>query len=356
MARASVARKPKHVAHGMTSRNIDDLMTVNEQLAALIDARVPLDFGLGAETRHSHRVLERFHASVARQVSRGEPLYGAVKENTTAPRAYRYLMLSWLRGGQLSSVVQHSHDVAASSEDAQRALRAGFFYPLLLCFLVYLGTIGFCLYLVPVLTAMYDSPDVRPGPWLELMRMLAETLPSWVAIPPAVFLIWAFWKFWSRRRCTARGSLAAVLKSPASARHNAHFAELLADLLDAGTPRDEALELAAGATGHESLLAAARAESNDNSAAQQREIDSTLSKQLPPLLRWALFSAEAEPQRSSVIRLAAGVYRNAAQQRTRRASSLIALVALIVVGGGITLLYGLMLFLPMVEMLRAIPL
>ena len=53
---------------------LDDFVAWNDQLAALVQAGVPLDFGLGASGADLTESLKRINAAVARRVSRGESL------------------------------------------------------------------------------------------------------------------------------------------------------------------------------------------------------------------------------------------------------------------------------------------
>ncbi|MFV2067969.1 MAG: hypothetical protein ACC645_13430, partial [Pirellulales bacterium] len=81
---------------------------------------------------------------------------------------------------------------------------------------------------------------------------------------------------------------------------------------------------------------------------------SRLAQQFPPLMRWALGATGKEIDRGRALRAAATVYRQSAQRRTRRLQVVAPAVACVAIGGTATLLYGLALFLPVVELLRAL--
>jgi hypothetical protein len=77
-------------------------------------------------------------------------------------------------------------------------------------------------------------------------------------------------------------------------------------------------------------------------------------QELPPFLRWALFESDGSIDRQAALAAAADIYRAKARQRLARWQTVAPIVLCIVVGGGITLLYGLALFVPIVDMLRGL--
>jgi type II secretory pathway component PulF len=134
----------------------------------------------------------------------------------------------------------------------------------------------------------------------------------------------------------------------------ANFAELLANLLDSGAPLPEAMRIAADAWNDSSL-----AEATNRLAANLRQNqnvadESHLAARFPPFLRWALLHSEGTTGRAAALRMAASVYRDGARHRQQRLRVLAPLVMAVVLGGGATLLYGLALFVPLVNLLRGI--
>ena len=340
----SLNRRP-----AMTKREMDELMSVGEQLTTLIAADVPLAVGLGTDSRHAATTVERTNAAIARHVSRGDSLYQAVEQCNVAPANYRYFLLAWLRGSNLTGLLDCSHHLAQRANQQCYGLRASLYYPLLVCILAYLGTIGFCIYLVPALVAIYETNT--PGPWLRLLQGIRDTLPYWAPLPPLllVFLVAGNWLARRRNRAVTH---ALVSSSPGAIQQHAALADLLSQLLAVGTPRDEALQLAVGTCGNARLLSTIR---ELRSSSPQSEFPSqAISAQLPPLLAWTLFAPEAAAWRPALLHTVADLYRDHAQARAQRNLNLLALFLFVVLGGGVTLAYALMLMLPVVEMLRSI--
>ena len=121
----------------------------------------------------------------------------------------------------------------------------------------------------------------------------------------------------------------------------------MARVLTAGAPLNEALRLAAGANGdtHPEANALPQPALAEHSEAAGR---------LPPFMRYALWQSETGVGRVRALRMAAELYRASARRRADRVRLIAPLVLCAILGGGVTLLYGLSLFVPIIEMLRTL--
>ena len=343
---------------------LDDLKVLNEQLAALTEAGVPLDLGLGQTGKRAAGSLEKINSIVGRRVEHGEPLSDALDgDEATTPTPYRSLVQLGLRSGNLYAALDGSNQLAASVDQSRYAVRAALLYPLVLCLLAYIGMIGFCLVMVPVFTNLHHSLRIRTGFGLQTLQSLRNTLPVWALIPPAAVVLWLGWKLLNRWRPVSsyQRTGAIVGKIPGIGRafqqvRAANFADSLATLLEHGISLEEGLRLAANATGDANLTEGTRAMT---AALRQGELpsdDGPVALLFPPLLRWALWHSEATGGRVRSLRMAATIYRQSAQRRTERLRLIAPIVACVVIGGGVTLMYGLALFVPVVELLDALTL
>jgi type II secretory pathway component PulF len=71
-------------------------------------------------------------------------------------------------------------------------------------------------------------------------------------------------------------------------------------------------------------------------------------------MRWALFQSEPTVGRKRALHMAAAFYRDASTQSMRRAKLIAPIIGLVFLGGTVTLLYGLALFVPVIQMLKAV--
>jgi type II secretory pathway component PulF len=134
----------------------------------------------------------------------------------------------------------------------------------------------------------------------------------------------------------------------------AGFAEMLASLLDAGVPLPDALSLSAAHLEDASLIRTTRELAQSFQSGREPAEDSAVAGSFPPFLRWAIFQADGAIGRARALRMAANVYRQSAQRRLGRMRVVVPLVACVVLGGGITLLYALALFVPVAQMIQGL--
>jgi type II secretory pathway component PulF len=346
----------------METPTLDDFVAWNDQLAALFDAGVPLDVSLGAPGTNATEAVKRINATVARRVKSGESLSDAVEDDEQlVPASYRSLVQLGLHSGDLAATLDGSNRVAESVDNSRFAIQSSFIYPLIVCCLAFVGLILFCLYLVPTLVAMYSSLRVRPGSGLRVLQMLRESLPYWIAIPPIALLLY-FVRLWQTKR---KGGLSSGRRAGVSAwlpgmrqslfqERCASFAASLANLVESEVPIVEALPLAARACGDSRLVGSAESLAEALEQGQNPIDDSPLAKQFPPFLRWALLHSDATVGRARALHMAAGIYRESAQRREEKLRIIAPIVVCVLLGGGATLLYGLSLFVPVVQLLRAI--
>jgi type II secretory pathway component PulF len=343
----------------MESATLDDLMAMNEQLAALLAAGVPVDVGLGG--RYTPEVLEKINAAVARGVSRGASLAEAVESNrAAAPPAYLRTVELAIRSGDFPAALAGSTQVADLLNDSRNTVRLALFYPLVLCCVAYVGLVGLCLFLVPVLEGVAGEFRAKPGRGLGTLQALRDTLPIWVAIPPAALVLLFGWRRYRIRHAQLSSRVArSIAWLPGMSRaiddeRRAIFAGLLSKLLAEGMPFGEALPLAADACGDAKLSATAQELAAELELGRLPSDASRESLAFPPFLRWALWHAEESVGRVGALAMAADLYAAAARRRTARLGAVLPVLACVFLGGGVTLLYGLALFVPVVEMLRSV--
>lgn len=346
----------------MDTTSLDDLAALNEELAALADAGVPLDIALGDPRQPVAKSLERIRSTVARRVRRGETLEEALEGDADeVPASYRSLLEMQLHAGELSTVLDGSHRAAEAVDNTRDSLEFALIYPLILCLLAYLGLIGFCLYLVPVWQGMYESLHLEPGPAVRTVMAVRDAMPYWSVLIPLVLAVTIFIWQRTRRHCSVSSAIAAEapIRLPGARQtlyfeHCAQFAAALNALLAAGTPLDEALRIAGDAANDSNLRAGANLLANDMRCGALPDDSGRAARLFPPFLRWTLWHAEESTGRGPALDIAARLYRQLAERRADRLRVLAPIAAILLLGGTVTLLYGLALFAPFVELLRTL--
>lgn len=344
----------------MDRATLDDFMSLNDQLAAAVEAGVPLDVDLGRDTQEAAARLEKINALVARRVSQGSSLGAAIgNDDSVITPGYRCLMHLSLASSDFSTGLDLSNRLGQTVDRARYSGWLALFYPAIVCCLALFGLVGFCLFFLPVLESTHQSLRIASGDGLKTLQTLRATLPYWAGVLPISLVAVVSW---ARRRShnqTARvgaGPLAWVsgVSRTVSLARAANFAEATAALLQNGLPLSEAMRTAADTWNSAPLADATRALATRLALGQPNINDSQLAASFPPFLRWSLLDSEATIGRVRALQTAAELYRREAERRQERLQVVAPLVLAVVIGGGATLLYGLTLFVPVVEMLRAL--
>jgi len=344
------------VAIGLT---IDELVALNDEVAALVRSGVPLERGLvalGADERGRKGATAR---ALADRLERGESLVEAIAaEPGRFPALYRSLVAAGMRAGRLPAALEGLATYARHHAELRRAIGQALGYPLLILAIAYAMFIGFLVVVEPQLQATFDVLRFDGTPALAMLGAMARTIPYWVAIPPALLTALAIgWMLGDRATSLGRGGgggLVAWVPGVGGLLRLARrsmFADLLAELIDHRVPIDAAVSLAAEASGDPALIAAAGPFAA--SIRDGRSLDEAIGPGtgLPPLLRWLLGAGAHAGAIAPALRQAGRQYRERALKRAELLRIVLPVAMTILVGAVATLLYTLSLFVPMVQLL-----
>jgi general secretion pathway protein F len=357
---AQIALAAIHCEPRMQTTTLDEFMSWNDQLAAAIDAGVPLDLGLGGERGDAAGALEKINALVARRTSQGASLADAIQASDPAiPPAYRCLMQLSLSSGTPTAGLALSNQLARNVDKAWNLSRLALFYPALVCCLAFLGFVSFCFYFVPVLSETYNSLDIKQGEGMRALQLLRGTMPYWAVILPLGLIVSAEWirrrsrPLDERRRERLLDWIPGVSRAMFDERA-ADFAETLAAMLQNGADFDAALQVSAGVWNNPSLSEATRSLALQTTTGPATPDAIQLASRLPPFLRWALLHSDETTGRVCALKAAADIYHRSAVRRQKQLRIVLPLTVAVVIGGVATLVYGLALFVPVIEMLRGL--
>src|SRR5215213_8650630 len=169
-----------------------DFILLNEEIAALVRARVPLESHLvkiAAELPgKSGELAER----LARRMNAGESLADAVEiECATMPAAYRATVVAGSQGGQLAGAIESVVDSASRIEQLRRITGVALLYPMMVSIVAVALMSLIVTRVVPSFGLLSDS-QVGPIAWLLTWRL--TLLRTVVVVVGVLFILFAF--FW----------------------------------------------------------------------------------------------------------------------------------------------------------------
>ena len=111
---------------------LNDLIALNDEIAALVRAGVPLEQGLAELGADMPGRLGQVAAALAERTARGESLEQALTDQAVAlPPAYRAVVQAGVRAGRLPAALEAVAASARRTAETQRAAMVAVSYPLL---------------------------------------------------------------------------------------------------------------------------------------------------------------------------------------------------------------------------------
>jgi general secretion pathway protein F len=334
---------------------IDQLVALNDEIASLVRAGVPLELGLHETGIDSAGRLQEISTALAARMSAGATLPEALRaEETRLPVAYRTVVEAGLRAGRLPAALESLSNYARELVELRRQITLALLYPLIVASLAYLLFVVVIVDLVERLRETYELFRL-PIHWpLAIVVSLADAAGRWWWIPPVVLGISIVW--WM----TTGGAQILNFDGPSrplawfpgvgliSRRfQSANFADLLALLVEHDVPLGEAMRLSADATGNAALRNGARQLAATIERGNFGSPGGRFRYGLPPFLFWVLTRGQQNGGLPRLLRHAATIYRRRASNLANWFKVVFPIVTALVIGGGVTALYALTLFGPL---------
>lgn len=343
---------------------LDQLIALSDEMAALVRAGVPLDRGLVAAGRDLRGRAGRLASRLGDRLERGEALGTALEaDGETVPPFYRAVVEAGLRSGRLSKALEGLATYARSFAETRRAIGLALLYPMLVLLLTYGLFVMFTLWVAPKLASTFATFRLGGTRVLDTVGWLGEHLIYWVPIPPIVLLMLMIGWLRSGRASTLRpGRLTGLLRVVPGMRsvldlaQTADFADLMALMVEHGVPLDEAIGLAAEATGSPRLRASAGAVAERLRRGDPADEATAGPGGLPPMLSWVIATSGAMGPLGPALRHSAATYRSRAARKAEMLQALLPSVLLCAVGAVAGIIYVMAVFTPVVALWRELAL
>ena len=234
---------------------LDFLIGLCEEISALVRVGLPIEEALRQRSVRSSRKIEMHLKVLAAKLGTGQSLADAVRSDPAFPPVYAAVVEAGLRSGNLAGALDAiAHNARMLRETRLFLLRMSL-YPLFLFSVLWFVLAGIFLFTGPRFAAFFECFGATTL-MLGLMQKTAENFVPVVCAAVAVpILVWTLFFLWSVRtnRCTILqttgnrfllngipwiGQAAIQLQKEA-------FARILAILLKASLPLEEAILLAA---------------------------------------------------------------------------------------------------------------
>ena len=341
---------------------LDQLLALNEEIAALVRAGVPLDRGLLEAGRDVRGRLGRIAGVLGRRLNRGEGLVEALEaEERAIPPLYRAVVEAGVRAGRLPVALEGLAGYIRGLTDARRSIGLALWYPGLVVCLAYVLFVAMVMLVVPRFLAAVDSLGLATPAPLYWLGWASDTAHYWWPIGPIVLVVVAVALVPIRgrpRRSRRRLERAAAVPLDGVAAGRLRGRRLLRAAGPAArAPGPLSLGDGAGRRGHRLPADGPRGTTRPprrSRAANRppRPWTRPAPRAFPPMLRWTLATGQAQGSLGSVLHHLAGIYRRRAGYRAEQIALFLPAILTLAVGTSVVAFYGLSLFLPLVEMMR----
>jgi type IV pilus assembly protein PilC len=337
----------------------DDLIALNDQIAGMAKAGLPLDQGLASLSREMGRGrLRSVTAAIARDLAAGMPLPEAVeRRKNELPPFYVHLVTAGIRTGRLPDVLgtltAYARTVAATKSIVIEAL----FYPAVVTALAFLLLGGLVFFVLPQFEQTFRDFRMQLPLVTEIVLKIGRhPLP---ALGMPVVLISGLVLLWGLLRMSPRGQLvwtrivysAPVIGTLIRSARLAAFADLLAVLVEFEMPLPEAFRLAGEASSDP--LMSGRAAMIYARLNQGTALTAALRGFgfLPEWVAWMAGAGEQRGALAPALRQIAAVYRRQVDARAALLRSVLPAVVIIATAGLLVSTFAFAVMLPMIRLL-----
>lgn len=347
--------------------SLDQLLFLNDEIAALTRAGIPLEQGLFALSNDLPGRLGRVSASLACSLEAGASLQETLAlHDRQFPTVYRAVVQAGIRAGRLPAAFESLADTIRRVRDARRAVASALIYPLMLAAIAWGFFVFYVIYIAPRMATTFEAVAPPGRKLLDVIALLGRSVQYWgPGVPLLILLLTVFWWWQSARGALSQPwwngtffGLCPWLGRMIRAARTATFVDILNLLVRNDVPLHEALLLAAESSADARTLrsvrplaqAVARGEISPEKlpAAYERTVA------LPPLLAWLMSAGGPRGTLLSALNHASSVYHRRARRHADTARLMVPIVLSLVIGGSVTLAYALVMFVPYVSILKSI--
>jgi general secretion pathway protein F len=334
------------------SPDLDALIALNQEIAAMVRAGIPLEFGLKAASSSRSARFSALAARMSERLSLGDSLIEALrKEGSVVSPAYAAVVEAGLAAGRLPEALEELANLGLAMQEIRRHVWLAVTYPAIVCSLAYALFVAFISFGVPIWLQTRDSLFLPPNWFFGLLATLNQTvrwwgptIPTFVAVIACGPLLLSLAGLWPLHDGVWRFPGVRFVYQYL---RRAQFARLLALLIEHEIPAPRAVMLAAESTGDDRLSRSAATISDRLVHGSLWEDAVASASGLPSFLRWMMIAGEREGALAVALRQTAESYQRRAERGLEWLRTTLPVVLVVLICGLVVTTYGLGLFLPM---------
>ncbi len=347
----------------------ESLADLNDELAAMIRAGIPIDEGLKNAARHLRKDSRDFVERLVLRIEQGTTLEEAIDlESKNLPVAYTSLIKSGVRTGRLPDALYAYTSFSRSRTELRQELGNALLYPVIVLFMAFLLSLFVCFIIFPRLVYLHGTFNLESTSLMRSVYSIFEFYQIWYWIIPVVAIFFFIcWKVSRSSFLVEQGQNRSLTsqffsiiaygwipghRSLLNEMNYSTFAEMAGILLSYNVPLNESLVLAAESTGNNKIIRDSQSLSCLLDQGTSLEEGIPLCKELPAFMKSMMIEKNNHNYLPNIMSEISRVYRTRALNRINWIKKIIPVILVLVVAGGITAFYTIIVFLPFVEILK----
>ena len=340
--------------------SLEDFILLNEEIAGMARAGLPLDQGLAAlATEMGSGRLRSVTATIAVDLKSGLTLPQAIERQAgRVPAFYARLLTAAVRSGKIGDVISTMTVYARTVADMRNTVVSALYYPLAVLVLSLLVFGGLSVFLVPHFEAIFADFGIKK-PLLTQFAfwMFHNALWFFVGVPAAVIGNLLLVRFFVSRTPSGRQSwtrfwyAVPVVGGLLRAARLAAFADLLGILVDNGVPLPEAF-LLAGQSSSDPLMVAG-AEQVHSGLNMGLPLGRVLRGHplVPEVVAWMVSLGEKRGTLGPTLHQIGEMYRRQVEMRAGLLRSVLPPLLVVVIAGFLVVTFVVVIILPIVSLI-----
>lgn len=316
----------------------------------MVAAGVPLDVGIRHAAGGFDSTLEATSMRLAERLANGASISEACQDEKSIPPIFRSVLVAGFSCGESEAVLEDVTRLTQMMVALRQSLKIGLVYPIIVVFLA-LGLFGFVLStMIPQVASLYRQLHIEFPTWLNLASSIH--LNAYHLMAFLLIFLFTIMQLWRSGRVTPLSGLKWI-PGVSNVLHDfsiAHFAQLLSLLVKYGLPLPKSLRLTAQTLPSGVMQTQILELASLIDQGQQIAVAVERQSAFPPFLRWLLLAGHEDSELGNALHQAAEFYQGRARSRALWISQVVPAVAVVGVGGSVTLLYALTVFGPMIDL------
>ena len=356
---AELSVSTKIIPRGLTA---EDLVTLNEEIAGMARAGLPLDQGLSALAREMKRGrLQKVTAELATDLKNGHTLPESLqRQGSRVPPFYAGLVAAGVRTGRINEVLATLTVYARSLADLRSIVIGSLYYPaiVLVMALILFGLLF--AFLVPQFEKIFHDFRIQLPAVTEFMIGVSRHIWEILAIPVIIIVVGFFVRLYLKHTDRGRRAWARfvygmpIVGTLIRSSRLAAFTDLLGILVDHGLPLPEAFGFAGAACSDPLLSAAAKDVQADLSRGIPLGEIYRNRKLVPELIAWMTTLGEQRGSLGETLHHVAGLYKRQTEMRANLLRSVLPPLIILFTAAIIVTLFILGVVLPMLSLFNAL--